>query len=293
MASIVCRRICMKNRTVIGIDVGGTTTKIVGFRKNETGEKELIAPQFVRATDPMTSIYGAFGKFTAENGLNLSDIEKILMTGAGSSVIKEGIYNLPCVSVPEFSGSGIGGLYLSGLSEAIVVSMGTGTAINHAKKCGDKYEIKYLGGTGVGGGTLVGLSRKLLGVDNVDHIEQLCAEGNLENIDLRIKDISRKHNYHGINENLTAANFGKVSDMATSSDLALGIANMVAETIAMLSIFAARAHGLCDIVLIGNLTTIAPIRRVFEDLGDDFAVHFIIPENAQFGTVIGAALNEG
>ena len=70
------------NKTVIGIDVGGTTTKIVGFRKKEDGTKELIAPQFVRATDPLTSIYGAFGKFTAEHCLELSDIDRILMTGA-------------------------------------------------------------------------------------------------------------------------------------------------------------------------------------------------------------------
>ncbi len=281
------------NRTVIGIDVGGTTTKIVGFQTKENGERILIAPQFVRATDPLTSIYGAFGKFTSENQLELCDIDRILMTGAGSSVITNGIYNLKCISVPEFSGSGIGGLYLSGLEEAIVVSMGTGTAINHAKRiAADKYEIKYLGGTGVGGGTLVGLSRKMLGLDSVEHIEQLAKDGNLDNVDLRIKDISRNHNYHGINENLTAANFGKVSDMATPADLALGISNMVAETVAMLSIFAARAHATKDIVLIGNLTTIEPIRAVFESLGDSFGVHFIIPENAQFGTVIGAALTE-
>lgn len=279
-------------RTVIGIDVGGTTTKIVGFQKAENGEKHLIEPQFVRATDPMTSIYGAFGKFTAQNGLELSDIDNILMTGAGSSVIDRGIYNLKCTSVPEFSSSGIGGLYLSGLSEAIVVSMGTGTALVRAKKESNKYDINYLGGTGVGGGTLIGLSRRLIGVETVEHIEQLCKEGDLDRIDLRIKDISQTHTYHGINENLTASNFGKVSDMATHADLALGLANMVAETVAMLSIFAARTYAVKDIVLIGNLTTIAPIRNVFQGLSDNFGVNFIIPENAQFGTVIGAALNE-
>lgn len=281
------------NHTVIGIDVGGTTTKIVGFRKNEKGERALIAPQFVRATDPMTSIYGAFGKFTAENGLGLSDISGIMMTGAGSSNIRNGIYTLECHPVPEFTSSGIGGLYLSGLNEAIVVSMGTGTALIHAKKKEDgTHSIRYLGGTGVGGGTLVGLSRKMIGVDTVEHIEQLCAEGDLDKIDLRIKDISQNHTYHGINENLTAANFGKVSDMATPSDLALGIANLVGETVAMMAVFAARACGTRDIVLIGNLTTIAPVRHVFESLSDSFDVRFVIPENAQFGTVIGAALCE-
>lgn len=279
-------------KTVIGIDVGGTTTKIVGFCENEKGEKALIAPQFVRATDPLTSIYGAFGKFTAENALELSDIDRILMTGAGASVITKPIYNLSCQPVPEFSSIGIGGLYLSGLDEAIVVSMGTGTALIHAKRESGKHSIEYLGGTGMGGGTLVGLSRKLLGVDNVEHIEQLCAEGDLDNVDLRIKDISRNRLYENINQDLTAANFGKVSDLATSGDLALGIANMVAETIMMLAVFAARSYALKNIVLIGNLTTITPIRRVFENHADNFGVRFLIPENAQFGTVIGAALND-
>lgn len=279
------------SKTVIGIDVGGTTTKIVGFRENTDGTRELIHPQFVRATDPLTSVYGAFGKFTAQNGLELSDIARIHTTGAGAAHLTKPIYNLPSYAVPEFSSIGIGGLYLSGLDEAIVVSMGTGTALIHAKKNGDRYGIKYLGGTGVGGGTVVGLSRKLLGVDNIDHIEQLCADGNLDNIDLRIKDIAKHRPYQGVNENLTAANFGKVSDLATPSDLALGITNMVAETIAMLAVFAARNFDLSKIVLTGNLTTIAPIRYVFENLSDSFGVRFLIPENAQFGTVIGAALN--
>ena len=53
-------------KTVIGIDVGGSTTKIVGFRYAEN-KRELIAPFCVKATDPLTSIYGAFGKFTLEN----------------------------------------------------------------------------------------------------------------------------------------------------------------------------------------------------------------------------------
>ena len=279
-------------KTVIGIDVGGTTTKIVGFQKKADGTAELIAPQFVRATDPLTSIYGAFGKFTAENALELSDVDRILMTGAGATVITKPIYNLNCQPVPEFSSIGIGGLYLSKLDEAIVVSMGTGTAIIHAKRENGTTNVQYLGGTGMGGGTLVGLSRKMLGVDNIEHIEQLSADGDLDNIDLRIKDISPKRGYHGINDNLTAANFGKVSDLATPADLALGLSNMVAETIMMLAVFAARSYGIKEIVLIGNLTNIAPIRRVFVDHADAFGVHFIIPENAQFGTVIGAALSE-
>ncbi len=280
-------------KVVIGIDVGGSTTKIVGFRHTASGTPELISPLFVRATDPITSIYGALGRFTSENGLTLDDVSRVMTTGVGSSFLSGSIYSLDCHSVPEFSGVGLGGLYLSGLNDAIIVSMGTGTAIVHAKRQADgKTDVEYLGGTGVGGGTLLGLTKKMLGVDTIEHIEQMAMGGDLSKIDLTIRDISKQDDQFPIGANLTAANFGKLSDMATGEDIALGLCNMVAETIAMMSIFAARGHGIRDIVLTGNLTNIAPIRRAYENLGDSFGVNFIIPENAQFGTVIGAALFE-
>ncbi len=282
----------MLDRNVIGIDVGGSTTKIVGFRKNSNGKNELITPFLVRATDPITSIYGAFGRFTSQNGLALDEIDKIMVTGVGATHMQEPIYSLPCQTVPEFTAVGLGGLYLSGLDEAIIVSMGTGTALIHAKKAGKNTNINYLGGTGVGGGTLLGLTRKMTGIDTIEHIEEICREGDLGNIDLRVKDISKNSKYTGVNEDLTAANFGKVSDMATNGDIALGVANMVAETVAMLAVFAARGHNVKDVVLIGNLTTIKPVRDVFENL-TSFGINFVIPENASFGTVIGAALCDG
>ena len=75
---------------VIGIDVGGSTTKIVGFRESPQ-KRTLMEPLFVRATDPITSIYGAFGRFTAENDLELSDIDHVLMTGVGASYVNKPI----------------------------------------------------------------------------------------------------------------------------------------------------------------------------------------------------------
>ena len=38
---------------VIGIDVGGSTTKIVGVE-----DKKIKNPMFVKATDPVTSLFG-------------------------------------------------------------------------------------------------------------------------------------------------------------------------------------------------------------------------------------------
>ena len=275
-------------RTVIGIDIGGSTTKIVGLR-SDGAEQTLIEPIFVRATDAITSVYGAFGKFTLQNGLALEDIDRVLMTGVGSSFISKPLYSLNCEKVSEFNSVGNGGLYLSGLDEAIVVSMGTGTAIMHAKREGGRTVTKYLGGTGVGGGTLIGLSRRMIGVDSIEHIEQLCKDGDLSNVDLRIKDMSSDHAFQ-INDEITASNFGKLSDIATQNDVALGIANMVGETIAMLAVFAARSYNLNKVVLTGNLTAIKAVSRVFEGLEPLFDVKFIIPEKSQFATVIGAAL---
>jgi hypothetical protein len=148
---------------IIGIDIGGSSTKIVGFSAKGK-EWELIEPQIVKANDPVTSTYGAFGKYTDENNLAISDISKVMMTGVGASHVKNSLYGLKCQRVAEFDSIGRGGTYLSGLSEALVVSMGTGTAMVHAMADG---RMKYLGGTGVGGGTLMGLSRLLLNADTI------------------------------------------------------------------------------------------------------------------------------
>ena len=246
-------------KEIIGIDIGGSTTKIVAFRRGK-----MLAPQVVKADDPLTSLYGAFGKFTTENGIELADIKKIIMTGVGSSFAEKPIYGLECEKASEFECVGRGGLYLSGLDEAIIISMGTGTAIVYAKRDGDAIKIEYLGGTGVGGGTL-------------------------DNVDLKISDISSEGAL-SLSKNMTASNFGKLSDIATGGDVALGIINMIYETAAMLGIFAARMKKVKNIVLTGNLTRMAQAKGTFDAMNEIFDKKFIIPENSQFSTAIGAAL---
>ena len=273
---------------VIGIDVGGSTTKIVGFR-DEGGKKILIPPQLVKANDPLTSTYGAFGKFTDENGIKISDIDQVLMTGVGSSYVKHDLYGIKCVRVPEFDCIGKGGLYLSGLDNAVVVSMGTGTAIVHAMK-GAK--MCYLGGTGVGGGTLMGLSGLLVGATDIGHISEFVDEGDLGKVDLRIKDMTASGTIPVMNADMTAANFGNVSDLATKSDIAKGISNLVYETVGMVSIFASRSVGVSDIVLTGNLTRLPSCIKKFEEFnGLGYGVRFVVPELSEFSTAIGCAIS--
>lgn len=271
------------SKIIIGIDVGGSTTKIVGFE----GER-MINPTFVKAGDPVSSAYGAFGKFTLENKIKLSDIDKIMMTGVGSTFIEDNLYGIPAIHKIEFDCVGLGGLYLSGLSEAIIGSLGTGTAMVHAIKGG---AIEYLGGTGVGGGTLIGLSKKMLGVSNVENLVELAEGGDLGNVDLRISDISSKEMHPGLPDYMTAANFGKLSDVAHRADVALGVINLVFESVGVLAVFSARRFGIRDIVLTGNLTTIPQSRKIFDTLNMMFDVNIVVPENAQYGTVIGAALS--
>ena len=271
---------------VIGIDIGGSTTKIVGF-ESKGAQRRLLSPFLVSAADPVTSMYGAFGRFLSENELALADVCRVMMTGVGSSYYSKSIYGLPSRGVQEFFATGSGGLYLSGLSEAITVSMGTGTAIVHARQGG---EMRYLGGTGVGGGTLLGLAKRLCGIETVEHLDLLAAEGDLSRVDLRIGDFARTAPIETMSAELTAANFGKVSDMATKEDMALGLFNMVYETVGMMAIFAARGAGIRDIVLTGNLAVTRYASILFPRLSELFGVNFIIPERAQFATVIGTAL---
>ena len=274
-------------KIIIGIDIGGSTTKIVGFDLTD-GKKELIEPLFVKATDPITSMYGALGRFINENSLELGDIEKIMVTGAGSSFLTKPIYSIPCEVIPEFRSIGLGGLYLSGLDRALITSMGTGTALVYAE---NGKEPEHLGGTGIGGGTIMGLSRQMLGMDNIGHIDDLAKDGNIGNIDLKIDDITSHDLGGGFSDVMTASNFGKISDLATRSDIALGILNMVFETVGMVSIFGARSRNIRDVVITGNLTAVSRAKPTFDLFNRMFDMNFIIPEYSRYGTVIGAALS--
>lgn len=265
---------------IIGIDIGGSTTKIVGFHNGK-----IFGPNIVKATDPIASVYGAFGKFMSENDLELKNIDKVMVTGAGSSYIKEKLYGIPTGKVDEFKATGMGGLYLSGLKRSIVVSMGTGTALVMA----DEADVKHIGGTGVGGGTLIGLSNRMLNVRNFNDLIETAKDGDLSNIDLTIGDITSDL-LEGLPPDSTASNFGKISDLATKADVALGIINLVFQTIGMIAVFATRINATSDVVLTGNLANVPQAHIIFQRLGKLFAVNFHIPSNAEYATASGAAI---
>lgn len=269
---------------VIGIDIGGSTTKIVCL----DGEKKDVVHYTVRAGDPITSAYGAFGKLTSENRIALKDIDHIMCTGVGASFLSSDIFGIPLTPVNEFTAIGLGGKYASGFERSIVVSMGTGTAFVSV----EKDHIQHICGTGVGGGTLLGLGKTMLGATDYSHIIDMAKAGDLANVDLHIGDISRV-DISNMSAKITASNFGKVSDTATHNDLALGILNMVLQTVGIIGMQAAKLRNMDKIILTGNLSQISIGKELFDRMQDLYGVEYIVPDKADYATALGAALYTG
>ena len=144
---------------VLGIDIGSSATKIVAMDES----KIILNSLKVSASDPVTAMYGAIGKLLCEERMQIADVEAVMLTGMGASYVEGDVYGLPTTKVTEFDALGTGGLYLTGLEETVVGSIGTGTVFVYAGPEG----IWHIGGSAVGGGTLVGLSSRLFGIRDV------------------------------------------------------------------------------------------------------------------------------
>lgn len=270
------------SKIVIGIDVGISTTKIVGVNADGV----VISPIRIKATDPITSLYGAFGKYLHDNRVRLEDVEHVMLTGVGAAYIDEDIYGLPTSKSEEFVADGLGARYESKLDRMIVVSMGTGTSL---VKCeGD--DIRHIGGIGIGGGTLAGLSRIMLKTDDIKQIAALAMEGDITKINLLIGDISA-HPLPGLPMSATASLFSNAKANATREDIAIGLIHMVLQSIGSGSILSSLGSGIKDFVMIGNLTLLPQCQEVYSAMEKLYGVHFRIPKYSEFCTAIGAALN--
>lgn len=268
---------------IIGLDIGGSTTKIIGLSQGRLIDKELV-----QASDPVASAFGALGKFISKNGLQLDDVEKIMVTGVGASYLQGSLLGIPTIRTIEFRAIGLGGLYVSQLPEAVVVSLGTGTAI--VKATGQ--EVDHLIGSGVGGGTLIGLSSRMINVRDFNLFTELADKGNLSHIDLTIGDITQD-SILDLPPDTTASNFGKIDDSASHEDIALGIVNLVFQSVGTSAVMAARMSGISTIVFTGNLTLVRQGNKVLQCFSSLYDVNIVVPENAEFATAIGAALSAG
>ena len=266
----------------LGIDVGGSTTKIVGV---ENGE--IRSPQWITADDPVTSLFGAFGKYIYDNGIGLDDIDHVVLTGVGCASMDGPLYGLPTSRVDEFIANALGARFQSGLERMVVVSMGTGTSFVLVD--GDK--VTHLGGLAIGGGTLQGLSSLLLKTRDIGKVTALAMQGDICNVDLHIRDICRT-DLPGLPMDVTASNFGKADQTSSREDIAAGLVNMIYQAIGSSANFIAGNTGIDDFVLIGNMSLPPQCAVQFDRIAKLYGLKFHIPEYREYRTALGAALSK-
>ncbi len=139
---------------IVGIDIGGSTTDAVLLTNGE------IVVITIETGDPLAAAAGALGKLLSTVGGRLADIKAVAVSGGGARCLDDQLFGVPVTKVPEIEAIGVGGSTLAETSSALVASLGTGTALVSVQD----NVIEHVGGTGVGGGTLLGLARHLLGV---------------------------------------------------------------------------------------------------------------------------------
>ena len=264
----------------VGLDIGGSTTKTVGMKDNI-----VVCKEIVKADDPVTSAFGALGKLMNDNNLSVEDIDRINITGVGSSFSQGDMLGIKTVMIKEFMATGLGGLYVSGLDEAVVVSMGTGTAYLKAKG----RNVEHIIGSGVGGGTIVGLCNSLVGISDPMKLSVSSINADLQRVDLTIGDIS-KAEVAGLPMNVTASNFGKAAEDLTGEEKVAGVFNLVYQSIGTMAVLSAGVTGIDKVVLTGQLTMMEQCRQVFDLFTTLYDKSFIIPEDAEYATAIGACI---
>lgn len=260
----------------IGIDSGSSAVKII--EQNERGQ---IIHKLMLNKMPVIK---ALEVFINKEKIDMKKVTKIVLTGVGKDEIEKNIYGIHTVKIDEFIAIGTGGQKLADKKNALVVSIGTGTAfvIAKGKSC------THIGGTGVGGGTLLNLCKKVGGVNSILDINEAIKNASLKNVDLSIQDVAIKE-ISTLPKDTTSSNFGKLNENATNNDLILGIVNMIFETIGVMAVFATQNTTTRNIIVIGNVATMPYINVVLKKIENlHKGVKFIIPKTAEYATIIGA-----
>ena len=116
----------------------------------------------------------------------------------------------------------------------LLISLGTGTSIQRVEASA----AARIGGTALGGGTLLGLGRALTGVADFEALCALAGEGSRARVDLLLSDV-----YAGgggpLDADVTASNFGKLDHrspaLPSAADLAAGLVNLIAENVGLIA----------------------------------------------------------
>ena len=267
----------------IGIDTGGTLTKLAYI--NQEGELTLE----VFPSNDMDLVRGWLERHPHVNVIGV--------TGGRTEKLREVLNPMTSIRyIVEFEATIKGVRYLlkkegHQIEKSIITNIGTGTSIHYME--GDSHA--RVSGTGIGGGTLVGLAALLTGITNFDEIKSLATKGDRSSIDLLVKDI-----YQGmdtpIDGNLTASNFGKIGITQLINhpheDVLATVQGLVGEVITTLSIQVAQERKVENIVYIGStLTDNENLKNVISHYTNLKKHTPVFVENSGFSGAIGALLN--
>ncbi|WP_421384821.1 type II pantothenate kinase [Bacillus salacetis] len=262
----------------VGIDAGGTLTKVVYherglrhfkiFPSNDIGSLS----QWIQWLSPSSEYYVTGGK--------AGKVKNLLKTA---------------VQIPEFEAVCKGSAVL--LSEEhqiggpfILVNIGTGTSMFLVDQ--EKQEYRRLIGTGLGGGTLLGLGKILSGLDSFRDIISLAASGKRENVDLLVKDLYEDGDTP-IPGRLTAANFaGDYKGKGNPNDSLRSLINMIAENTVLLAARLAEMEGTKTILFTGGaLAGNHLLKTDLSQFQDILQYEPVFLANGAFSGAVGCIIN--
>lgn len=276
----------MSNIT-FGVDFGLSVTDVV---KAASGEVLAHAARHRPGPASLELLQSMLGDVAAGATQPGAGGALVGVTGGRSRDLPGSAGDHKVLHVSETDAVARGGLRLAGVTRALVVSCGTGTAMVAADSGTGQYA--HASGTAVGGGTLEGLAKHLLGVRDASAVARLAAQGNSAGVDTTLGEVLGGGIGH-LPPAATAVNLGRLAELAdpAPADLAAGLVTLVGQTIALVALNAAKVAGMERTVFVGRLAEFEAVTRVIRSVFDLYGVeHPLFPEGAGMATAFGAAL---
>lgn len=273
------------SQTKIGIDAGGTLIKIA-YLKEETIQYRSF--QSHHMDEAVSWVNDHF------------DTTDICVTGGKNQVLAEKL-NVSSQSVLEFDATARGITYLADEddyslgSHFLFVNVGTGTSMHYVKN--GKQE--RVGGSGIGGGTLLGLAYLTTGMKDYEKIVGSAGNGDRDKVDLKVKDIF-EGSMPPISGDLTASNFGKTEFMMKDSpshpDTLASIIGLIGEVIVTISSQMAAHYHADSIVYVGSsFRSNSIMREIIETYAWMIGKKPVFLRHGEYSGAVGAllAIDEG
>ena len=261
---------------ILGFDKGASAIKIAALED----DKVIFTKSVIGSEKSAEELVQDFIK---ENAISIEDISAVASTGVGAEKCNFGEFENLVKTVSEIDATGEGGTWLSKIDDTVVVSIGTGTSLVLSKD--SKYT--HIGGSGVGSGTLRGLSKKMFGILDLCELFKLAETGNRLTVDITIGDL-----FSGLDTlplDLTASNLAKCRDDATDSDWAYAVINTVMEVAGSHAALACNGYGVKNVVITGGISQTKIAKAVYDNFTKLYKLNYVIPEHSGYATAIGAA----